>query len=198
MEVKRIAIIGAGVAGRAIAFAAVSVGIRTVLEDVMHSTLEQAVMWIERRLEATVTEDPQPGVAIRNLGLGSLDTANNVEDAIREADLIIETVPEELEMKLELFTIFDKFAKPGAIFASTAKTLSVADFSDVTVYRDCCVGLRFLEVDSVIYRIELIRTPHTSEQTVAACLEVARQMKIEVLLMREPAGDDSGALPSAG
>src|SRR5882724_8851042 len=126
MEVKRIAVIGAGPSGRAIALTAVSVGIPTVLEDVMRSTLDQGVMWIERKLEDTVTEDPNPGVWIRNMGLGCLDTSNNVEDAIREADLIIETVPEELEMKLELFTIFDKFAKPGAIFASTATKLSIA------------------------------------------------------------------------
>jgi len=126
-----------------------------------------------------------------------LETANNVEDAIREADLIVETVPEELEMKLELFTIFDKFAKPGAIFASTATKLSIADFSDVTVYRDRCVGMRFLEVDSAIYRIELIKTPHTSEETIAACLAVARRMKKEVLITLDSTGEISEVWPNA-
>ena len=197
MEIKNIAVIGAGAAGRAIAFAAVSVGIPTVLEDVTRSTLEDGTMWIERKLEDSVRGDPYPDVTQRNLGLVSLRTANKVEDAIRDADLIIETVPEELEMKLELFTIFDKFAKPGAVFASTTTKLSIADFSDVTVYRDRCVGMRFLEVDSAVYRIELVRTPHTSEETVAACLAVARRMNKEVLLMTDLSRQDPEVWPNA-
>jgi len=197
MEIKNIAVIGAGAAGRAIAFAAVSVGIPTVLEDVTRSTLEDGTMWIERKLEDSVRGDPYPDVTQRNLGLVSLRTANKVEDAIRDADLIIETVPEELEMKLELFTIFDKFAKPGAVFASTTTKLSIADFSDVTVYRDRCVGMRFLEVDSAVYRIELVKTPHTSEETIAACLAVARRMNKEVLLMTDLSRQDPEVWPNA-
>jgi len=197
MEIKNIAVIGAGAAGRAIAFAAVSVGIPTVLEDVTRSTLEDGTMWIERKLEDSVRGDPYPDVTQRNLGLVSLRTANKVEDAIRDADLIIETVPEELEMKLELFTIFDKFAKPGAVFASTTTKLSIADFSDVTVYRDRCVGMRFLEVDSAVYRIELVKTPHTSEETVAACLAVARRMNKEVLLTTDLSRQDPEVWPNA-
>ncbi|HMI53149.1 MAG TPA: 3-hydroxyacyl-CoA dehydrogenase NAD-binding domain-containing protein [Candidatus Saccharimonadales bacterium] len=197
MEIKNIAVIGAGAAGRAIAFTAVSAGIPTVLEDVTRSTLEDGTMWIERKLEDSVRGDPYPDVTQRNLGLVSLRTANKVEDAIRDADLIIETVPEELEMKLELFTIFDKFAKPGAVFASTTTKLSIADFSDVTVYRDRCVGMRFLEVDSAVYRIELVKTPHTSEETVAACLAVARRMNKEVLLMTDLSRQDPEVWPNA-
>ena len=197
MEIRNIAVIGAGTAGRAIAFTAVSVGIPTVLEDVTRSTLEDGLMWIERKLEDSVKGEPYPDVTQRNLGLISLRTANKVEDAIRDADLIIETVPEELEMKLELFTIFDKFAKPGAVFASTTTKLSIADFSDVTVYRDRCVGMRFLEVDSAIYRIELVKTPHTSEETVAACLAVARRMNKEVLLTTDLSRQDPEVWPNA-
>ena len=197
MEIKNIAVIGAGTAGRAIAFTAVSAGIPTVLEDVTRSTLEDGLMWIERKLEDTVKGEPYPDVTQRNLGLISLRTANKIEDAIREADLMIETVPEELEMKLELFTIFDKFAKPGAVFASTTTKLSIADFSDVTVYRDRCVGMRFLEVDSAIYRIELVKTPHTSEETVAACLAVARRMNKEVLLMTDLSRQGTEVWPNA-
>jgi len=191
VEVQNIAVIGAGPVGRAIALAAVSVGIPTVLEDVMRSTLLDAVTWIEQKLETNIANEPYVDITRRNLALISLSTANSAEDAIREADLIIETVPEELEMKLELFTIFDKFAKPGAIFASTAKKLSVADFSDVTVYRERCVGMRFLEVDSAIYRIELVKTPHTSEETVSACLAFARRLNKEVLLTTDSSGQDS-------
>ena len=58
-----------------------------------------------------------------------LSLAHTVEDAIRDADLIIETLPDEMEMQIELFTILDKFAKPNAIFASTG-LLSIAELAE--------------------------------------------------------------------
>src|SRR5205807_7781599 len=75
----------------------------------------------------------------RDKALSLITTAGDVKDAIRDAELIIETVPDELEMKLELFTIFDKFAKSGAIFASTATSLSITDFTDIVVSRERCI-----------------------------------------------------------
>lgn len=196
MSVEKIAVIGAGPAGRAITLAAIMVGYPTVIEDVMLSTVEDAQMWLERKLEDTVSTE-NVDVTTRNLGLSCLETETSIENAIREADLIIETVPEELEMKLELFTIFDKFAKPGAIFASTATTLSVADFSDVTVHRERCIGMRFLEVNSSIYRVELVKTPHTSTETVDACVEVARRMKKEVRITADGRSSDGPVMVSA-
>jgi 3-hydroxybutyryl-CoA dehydrogenase len=120
--------------------------------------------------------------------LALIFTASNVEDAIREADLIIEAVPEELEMKLELFTIFDKFAKTGAIFASNTSSLSITDFTDVTVSRDRCVGMHFFNPVPKMKLIELVRTPHTSDETVATCREVAGRMGKEVVLVNESPG----------
>jgi 3-hydroxybutyryl-CoA dehydrogenase len=108
-----------------------------------------------------------------------------VRDAIRDAELIIETVPEELEMKLELFTIFDKFAKTGAIFASTASSVSITDFTDIVVSRERCIGMHFSPVVSKRKLIELFRTPYTSEDTVAICREVARRMGKEVAVVNE-------------
>src|SRR5258708_29637034 len=114
-----------------------------------------------------------------------MTTASNVEDAIRDAELIIEAVPEELEMKLELFTIFDKFAKTGAIFASSTSSLSITDFTDVTVSRDRCIGMHFFNSEPKMKRIELVRTPHTSDDTVASCPEIARRMGAAVVVVND-------------
>ncbi len=114
MEVKTIAVIGAGTMGRGIAYAAAFGGYNTVLEDVSRHVLEQGIAWIRQSFEEGVARG-KVEASVRDRALSLISTANNVEDAIRDADLIIEAVPEELEMKLELFTIFDKFAKTGAI-----------------------------------------------------------------------------------
>jgi 3-hydroxybutyryl-CoA dehydrogenase len=187
MDVKTIAVIGAGTMGRGIAYAAAYGGYQTVLEDISRPMMEQAVGWIRQSFDEGVARG-KVEVGLRDKALSLITTANNVEDAIRDADLIIEAVPEELEMKLELFTIFDKFGKTGAIFASNTSSLSITDFTDVTVSRDRCVGMHFFNPVPKMKLIELVRTPHTSDETVAACREVAGRMGKEVVIVNEAPG----------
>ena len=187
MNVKTIAVIGAGTMGPGIAYAAALGGYNTVLEDVSRQVLERGVAWIKQSFEEGVARGKVEG-GVRDKALSLISTAGNVEDAIRDAELIIEAVPDELEMKLELFTIFDKFAKTGAIFASNTSSLSIADFTDVTVSRDRCIGMRFFNPVPKMKLIELVRTPHTSDETVATCREVARRMGEEVAVINEENG----------
>jgi 3-hydroxybutyryl-CoA dehydrogenase len=187
MEVKTIAVIGAGTMGRGIAYASALGGYRTVLEDVSRGVVEQALAWIESCFDegiarAKVSPDDSDAAMAR------ISTAHAVDEAIRDADLIIEAVPEELEMKLELFTIFDKFGKPGAIFASNTSSLSISDFTDVTVSRDRCIGMHFFNPVPKMKLIEIVKTPQTSEETVATCCEVGRRMGKEVVVVRESPG----------
>src|SRR5260370_35480156 len=91
-------------------------------------------------------------------------------------------------MKLDLFTIFDKFAKAGAIFASNTSSLSITDFTDVTVSRDRCIGMHFFNPVPKMKLIELVKTPHTSDETVATCREVAGRMGKEVVIVNKAPG----------
>src|SRR5881409_1463685 len=187
MDVKTIAVIGAGTMGRGIAYAAAFGGYHTILEDVSRRVLDQGVAWIRQSFEEGVTRG-KVAAGVRDRALSLISTASNVENAIGDADLIIEAVPEELEMKLELFTIFDKFAKAGAIFASNTSSLSITDFTDVTVSRDRCIGMHFFNPVPKMKLIEIVKTPHTSDETVATCREVARRMGKEVVIVNEAPG----------
>src|SRR5438045_4602000 len=187
MDVKTIAVIGAGTMGRGIAYAAAFGGYNTVLEDVSRPVVDEGLAWIRRSFEEGVTRGKVDD-SVRDRALSLIAAAGDVGDTIRDAELIIEAVPEELEMKLELFTIFDKFAKTGAIFASNTSSLSIAEFTDVTVSRDRCVGMHFFNPVPKMKLIELVRTPHTSDETVATCREVARRMGKEVVLVNEAPG----------
>jgi 3-hydroxybutyryl-CoA dehydrogenase len=170
MNIETIAVIGAGQDGREIACAALRAGYRTVLEDVSDSRLEQAVAWI----------------ASVNAYEGSrLVLSRTVEAAVREADLIIEAVAEEVEMKIEMFTIFDKFAKPDAIFASSSRLVPIADLAAATFCPGRCIGMRFVSATGHGDAIELVRTPRTSEETVATCREVFRWMSKEIRIVVE-------------
>ena len=179
MTVNTIAVIGANEAGRAIAAAVALAGYSTILEDVSSEMLDRAMLAIQKSLDEFV-ERGELTTEARDAATLRIHPENKIEAAIRDADLIIETVPEELEMKLELFTIFDKFAKPGAIFASTTSTLSILDISDVTVYRERCIGLRFLHAAPGISVIELTRTELTAPDVLSACAELALRMRSEL------------------
>jgi 3-hydroxybutyryl-CoA dehydrogenase len=186
-EITTIAIIGAGTMGRGIAYAAAFGGYTTVLEDISAKMLEESMRWIMKSFDEGVARG-KVDAKIRDRALSLIATANSVQDAIRDADLIIEAVPEEMEMKMELFTIFDKFAKPGAIFSSNTSSLSISDMSDLTVSRERCIGMHFFNPVPKMKLIELVKTPLTSQNTVDVCTEVGRRMGKEVVLVQESPG----------
>jgi 3-hydroxybutyryl-CoA dehydrogenase len=186
-EIKTIAVIGAGAMGRGIAYAAAFGGYTAVLEDISPQKLHESMQWIMKSCEEGVARG-KVEAKIRDRALSLIATANSVQDAIRDADLIIEAVPEEMEMKMELFTVFDKFSKPGAIFASNTSSLSITDMSDLTVSRERCIGMHFFHPVPRMKLMELVKTPFTSQNTVDVCTEVGRRMGKEVVLVQESPG----------
>ena len=184
METKTIAIVGAADLGRRIAYAAVLAGYHTTLEDISPSALKQVLAWIAQEIDDEVSCG-KIGARVRDAALANLSAANSAEDASREADLIIETVSDEMEMKIELFTIFDKFAKPGAIFASTTSSLSITALAAVTFCPERCIGMRLIPSAQHAERLELVKGRETSGETIAACCEVGRRMGMDVSLLNE-------------
>jgi 3-hydroxybutyryl-CoA dehydrogenase len=181
MEMRTIAVVGSGDPGRRIAYVSSLAGFRTILEDISPSALGQGIEWIRQALGEEISRG-KISASDRDAALANLHTANSAEDASREADLIIETVSDEMEMKIELFTIFDKFAKPGAIFASTTASLLITDLAAVTFCPERCIGMRFSTDAPTTGRLELVKGRETSEETVTACREVGRRMGQEVSL----------------
>jgi 3-hydroxyacyl-CoA dehydrogenase len=194
VEVKTIAVIGAETMGRGIASLAARSGYDTVLEDVSDERLAKAAAWIERE---SFVAGGGPEARGSDAAAGRLSLAHTVEDAIRDADLIIETLPDEMEMQIELFTILDKFAKPNAIFASTG-FLSITELAEITFCADRCIGMRFpesaegMEAVELIKLVKLVKGSETSHETVARCAEVARRMGREVVVLDEKAPNRVG------
>jgi 3-hydroxybutyryl-CoA dehydrogenase len=187
MEIKTIAVIGAGTMGRGIAYAAALGGYRTVLEDVSAVVLDQGLAYIRQAFEDGVARGKVTPEQ-KDLALRQLVKSASVEDACREAELVIEAVPEDMELKIELFTILDKFAKPGAIFASNTSSLSVTEMAAVTFRPEVCVGMHFFNPVPKMKLLEVVRALETSEATLAACGEVGRRMGKEVVVVRESPG----------
>jgi len=127
-EIVRVSIIGAGVAGRSFALACAAAGFDVVLEDVMPANL--------RRAEAEYSDLSARVVA------GSLELASTVEDAVREADVAVDFVPDELESKLEIFSMIDRMAPPKTILCTPSYALSITDLASCVYRPDRCVAVR--------------------------------------------------------
>lgn len=187
MDVKTIGVIGAGTMGRGIAYAAALGGYRTILEDVMPETLAKGVAWIKQAFDEGVQRG-KVEASVRDGALSLIETSSSVESVCREADFLIEAVPEEMELKLELFTLFNKFAKPNAVLASNTSSLSVAEMAEMTCRPELCVGMHFFNPVPKMRLIEIVRAPKTSDETIAVCREVGRRMGKEVVVVKESPG----------
>jgi 3-hydroxybutyryl-CoA dehydrogenase len=187
LEIKTIGVIGAGTMGRGIAYAALFGGYRTILEDVSPEMLAQGVAFVQQALEDGVSRGKLTERQ-RDTASANFETARSAEEACGEADLLIEAVPEEMEVKLEMFAIFDKFAKPNAILASNSSSLSITEIAAITSRAQNCLGLHFFNPVPKMKLLEIVRALETSDDTVATCAEVGRRMGKDVVIVRDSPG----------
>jgi len=186
-EVRTIAVIGAGIMGGGIAHAAALGGYRTILEDILPTALRKAEIEIRAHLDEAV-ELGKVSQDAADDAFGRLEYASSVERAARDADLVIEAVPEEMESKIEIFTLLDKVCRPPTILASNTSSLSVTEISSVTYRAPKCVGMHFFNPVHKIKLLEIVRALETDDETLAAAVEVGTRMGKEVVVIKESPG----------
>jgi len=151
-------VIGAGPAGRAFAFRCAAAGFAVVLEDVMPSNLRRA-------------QDEYAEFVAAVGAKGSLRYAMTVEDAVHDADLAIDFVPDELESKLEIFSLLDRMAPPRTILCTPTLVLSITDLASCTYRAERCVGLRAGSADLLSGFLEVVRSRFLVASVSAAIVE---------------------------
>jgi len=186
-EVRTVAVIGAGTMGRGIAHVAALGGYRTILEDLLPSALRRAEGEIRTNLGKAV-ELGKVSSGDAEAALARLEYAGNIEEAAREADLVIEAAPEEMESKIEIFTLLDKICRPPTILASNTSSLSITEIASVTYRARQCLGMHFFNPVHKMKLLEIVRALETDEDTVAVAREVGRRMGKEVVVIKESPG----------
>jgi 3-hydroxybutyryl-CoA dehydrogenase len=174
-EIRRVAIIGAGVAGRSFALACAGAGFDVVLEDVMPANL--------RKAEADFADLSQRGTA------GHLELALTVEDAVREADVAVDFVPDELESKLEIFSMIDRMAPPKTILCTPTYTLSITDLASCVYRPERCVAVRGNLLRggvAVAPVVRLLYPAAVAESTLTAVGEFLRKLGVEARPEADP------------
>jgi 3-hydroxybutyryl-CoA dehydrogenase len=174
-EIRTVAVIGAGVAGRSFALACAGAGFHVVLEDVMPANL--------RKAEADYTDLTAQSAA------GLLELALTVEDAVRAADVAVDFVPDELESKLEIFSMIDRMAPPKTILCTPSHTLSITDLASCVYRPQQCVAVRgcLLRGGSAVPpMVRLLYPVAASESTLAAVGGFLHALGIEVRRELDP------------
>jgi 3-hydroxybutyryl-CoA dehydrogenase len=145
-----VAIIGAGPLGRWLALAAARAGFTVFLEDVMPANLHHAKEFLRAQFGPEALGEGFPGLKSETWGTHKSETwgtrsgvqfVSTIEDAVRQADLAIDCVPDELESKLEVFCLLDRMAPPRTVLLTPTTRLSIADLASCTYRADKCIAI---------------------------------------------------------
>jgi 3-hydroxybutyryl-CoA dehydrogenase len=185
--IATIAVLGAGTMGRGIAQVAAQGGYDTRLYDVSADALRRAHQGIERTLRKGVELGKLTPAALDE-ALARLVTASDLAAAVAGCDLVIEAVPERMELKVDIFRQVARDCPADALFASNTSSLSITEMAAATDRAERFAGMHFFNPVHLMRLVELVRGLETGEAALAAMGEVAARMGKEVVVVREAPG----------
>jgi 3-hydroxybutyryl-CoA dehydrogenase len=184
---ERLVIIGAGAMGRGIAQVAATSGFDTWLVEVDEDRLEAAIIDIERSFDSAVGKGRlDPGA--RADARARLSFGINFESVVPEADVVIEAVPEKLELKQRLFRRLGQITRPDALLATNTSSLSVTRIAEGVVAPERVLGLHFFNPPTVLTLLEMVRGKATSEAAIARARELGVRLGREIILVQDSPG----------
>jgi 3-hydroxybutyryl-CoA dehydrogenase len=187
MEVRNLTVIGAGLMGTGIAYVSALGGIQATLVDISSEILEKALGKIKGRLEKGI-ELNKIDREMMEQALSRLKSEVDLEKGVREADMVIEAVPEKIELKLEVFRKVDQLCREDVIFASNTSALSITEMAAVTQRPEKCIGMHFFNPVHLMRLVEIVRGLETSDGTYQITKRVAESMGKETVEVKESPG----------
>ncbi|MDX1644924.1 MAG: 3-hydroxyacyl-CoA dehydrogenase NAD-binding domain-containing protein [Thermoanaerobaculia bacterium] len=187
MKIDTIAVLGAGTMGRGIAHVAALGGYRTRLFDIDEGVLDDAVTTVKRNLAKGV-ELGKVDVDDAEAATERLATSSELASAVEAADLVIEAVPESMELKVETFERVVAAAPERALLASNTSGLSITEMAAATGRPKRFAGMHFFNPVHIMRLVELVRGLETSDETLATLRQVAERMGKEVVEVNESPG----------
>jgi 3-hydroxybutyryl-CoA dehydrogenase len=185
--ITRVAVLGAGTMGHGIAYAAIACGLDATLFDVSDRALDKACASMRAIAERAI-ERRELSAGERDAMFARLMTTTRLADAVREAGLVIEAVPEEIDLKLSIFGEVQTHAPAGAVLATNTSGLSITEMSASLDNPARLGGMHFFNPVHRMKLIEIVRAAATSDDTIDAIQQVARRMGKETVIVRESPG----------
>lgn len=186
MEINRIAVLGIGTMGSGIVQVCAQAGFSVSVRDLDSHMLERGRAAIAKSLDrlaraGKLTESPE-------VVMGRIRFTTALEEAVSDADYVIEAVPEILSLKLEIFAVLDKLCPETAILASNTSELSITAMAAATGRPERVVGMHWFNPPPVMRLIEIVRAVQTSAETIRVTEELAYRLGKETVVCKDAQG----------
>lgn len=186
-QVHEVAVLGAGTMGAGIAQVCAAAGLRVAIRDVAPEVLDKAIDSIGKSLEKLESKG-KIGEGARAAALAAIRTTTDLAEAVGRADLVIEAVPERLDLKIATFRDLDRLAPAHAVLASNTSSLPVTEIAGAVARPGRVVGLHFFNPVPVMELIEIVRAMQTDDETVAAARAIAAKLGKRSILVKDVPG----------
>jgi 3-hydroxybutyryl-CoA dehydrogenase len=185
MEVKKVAVLGAGLMGHGIAqVAAQAAKYEVSLRDVKQEFLDNGMNMIKKSLQSFLKKEKISEKEVDET-LKRIRPTLDLKEAVTGADLIIEAVPENVELKKNMYREVEKFAPEDALIGSNTSSISITELASATRRPEQFCGMHFFNPPQLMRLIEIIRGVKTSDETINAIVEVTKRMGKEPVVVNK-------------
>ena len=184
LNIKNITVLGSGVMGHGIAQVSATAGYNVVLRDIKQEFLDKAMEKIHWSLDKLVTKEKiskEEGDAI----FSRITPVVDLIDAVKDAELVIEVVPEIMDLKKQVYAELDKAAKPEVIFASNTSTLPITEIANTTSRPDKFIGIHFFNPPQLMKLVEVIPGEKTAQEITELTQDFVRSVNKQAVLCRK-------------
>lgn len=182
MEIKKIGVLGAGTMGNGIAQVAAQAGYNVVMRDIEDRFVEGGLKNIDKFLSKSV-EKGKMKAEDKGAIMGRIKGTTKMED-LKDVDFVVEVVLEVMDIKKKVFAELDEVTRKDVILASNTSSMSLTDIATATKRRDKVVGMHFFNPVPLMKLVEVIRGMQTSDETVAATIDLTRKLGKEPVEVR--------------
>jgi enoyl-CoA hydratase/3-hydroxyacyl-CoA dehydrogenase len=184
VTVKNITVLGSGVMGHGIAQVSATAGYNVVLRDIKQEFLDKAMEKIKWSLDKLVSKEKiskEEGDAI----FSRITPIVDLTEAVKDAELVIEVVPEIMDLKKSVYAELDKAAKPEVIFASNTSTLPITEIANTTSRPEKFIGIHFFNPPQLMKLVEVIPGEKTAQEITDLTQEYVKSVNKQAVLCRK-------------
>lgn len=184
LAIRNITVLGSGIMGHGIAQVSAMSGYNVVLRDIEQQFLDKALEKIKWSLEKLVSKEKITQSQSDEI-ISRIRTKVDLREAVRDADLVIEAVPEIMDLKKKVYSELDEVAGKGVIFASNTSTLPITEIANTTSNPERFVGIHFFNPPQLMKLVEVIPGQKTSQDVLRQTVEYVKSVKKEPVVCKK-------------
>jgi enoyl-CoA hydratase/3-hydroxyacyl-CoA dehydrogenase len=181
---KKITVLGSGIMGHGIAQVSAMAGYNVTLRDIDASLLDKALEKIKWSLNKLVEKEKMTQLEAEKI-FRSITPEVNLEQSLKDTDLLVEAVPEDLGLKRKVYSDVDKFAEEKTVYASNTSTLPITEMAALTHRPEKFIGVHFFNPPQLMRLVEVIPGRNTDQRTIDAAWDYVMRIGKEPVLCRK-------------